>query len=140
MAQALHLVEGSAIEQLKALQEETSFSYEHLTLMLSKIRKYQRCQRNQSPDPIEEDSLDYVPNAVEVQASHFSLPTSKNGRSTWWGPTHTTPHVLDIQTQASHLCSLFHWAPETPTGTRDVGPGAAPLNQAYGGSSTQPLV
>jgi hypothetical protein len=39
MAQALHLVEESAIEQLKALQEETRFSYEHLTLMLSKIRK-----------------------------------------------------------------------------------------------------
>jgi hypothetical protein len=28
--------------------------------------------------------------------------------------------------------------PETPTRTRDVGPGTAPLNQAYGGSSIQP--
>jgi hypothetical protein len=31
---------------------------------------------------------------------------------------------------------VFHWASETPTGTRDVGPGTAPLKQAYGGSST----
>jgi hypothetical protein len=53
MAQALHLVEESAIEQLKALQEETRFPYEHLTLMLSKIRKYQSFQRSQNSDPIE---------------------------------------------------------------------------------------
>jgi hypothetical protein len=111
MAQALHLVEESAIEQLKApLQEETRCSYEHLILMLSKIRKYPSCQRSQNPDPIEEDSLDYGLNAVEVQAPHSSLPTPKNGRSTWWGPTNTT-HVFDIHTQASHLRSLFHWAP-----------------------------
>jgi hypothetical protein len=138
MAQALHLVEESAIEQLKApLQEETRCSYEHLILMLSKIRKYPSCQRSQNPDPIEEDSLDYGLNAVEVQAPHSSLHTSKNERSTRWGPTHTTPCVLNVQTQASHL-SLFHWVPETPTGRRDVGLGAASLNQAYGCSSTQP--
>jgi hypothetical protein len=38
MDQALHWVEASAIEQLKALQKETRSSYERLVLMLSKIR------------------------------------------------------------------------------------------------------
>jgi hypothetical protein len=66
------------------------------------------------PDPIEEVSLDCVPNAVEVQAPHSSLPTSRNGRSTRWGPTHNTHHVLDIQIQASHLHSLFHWVQKLP--------------------------
>jgi hypothetical protein len=41
MVQALHFVKELAIEHLKALQEEKRFSYEHLTLMLSKIRKCQ---------------------------------------------------------------------------------------------------
>jgi hypothetical protein len=54
------LVEVSASRQLKALQEETRFSYEHLALMLSKIRKYQSCQRSQNADLIGEDSLDMV--------------------------------------------------------------------------------
>jgi hypothetical protein len=95
---------------------------------------------NPEPWPHRRRQPRYGPNAVEEQAPHSSLPTSKNGKSTWWGPTHTTPHVLDIQNKASHLYSLFHWPSETPTGTKDVGPGAAPLNQAYGGTSTQPSI
>jgi hypothetical protein len=80
MAQALHLIEESTVGQLKVLQEETRFSYEHLTLILSKTRKYQSCQRSQNPDPIEEDSLDYGLNAVEVQAPHSSfLPQKMEG-------------------------------------------------------------
>jgi hypothetical protein len=49
MAQALHLVKESAVEQLKALQEETRFSYEHLTLMLSKIRKIPKLPKKPEP-------------------------------------------------------------------------------------------
>jgi hypothetical protein len=67
---------ASAIEQLKGLlQEETRSSYEHLTLMLSKIRDDQDYQRSQSPDPIEEQSLDCGPSAVGSRAPRSSLST-----------------------------------------------------------------